>query len=82
MQIKKILFDSISIRSLEDNKYDHITATYFLIAEKLLKKSYGSTAFHLKLEDRRSFPYEETRCHRYDFQIEFSWPSNLFLHIF
>jgi len=50
-------------RSLEDNKYDHITATYFLIAEKLLKKSYGSTAFHLKLEDRRSFPYEETRCH-------------------
>lgn len=50
-------------RSLEDGKYDHITATYFLIAERLLKKKYGSSAFHLKLEERRSYPYEETRSH-------------------
>ena len=64
-----IMIYYLCFRSLEENKYDHITATYFLIAEKLLKKSYGSTAFHLKLEDRRSFPYEETRCHRFVFHI-------------
>eukprot|EP00794_Sanderia_malayensis_P018867 gene18867-20767_t len=47
--------------SLEADNYDHITATYFLIAERLLRKRYGATAFHLKLEERRSYPYEEIR---------------------
>ncbi len=59
------------LRSLEEDKYDHITATYFLIAERLLRKRYGSSPFHLKLEERRSYPYEETRSHRYAFGSHF-----------
>merc|ERR1719494_889857 len=48
-------------RSIEDNKYDHITATYFLLAERLLKRRHGSLALHVKLEERHTFPYESAK---------------------
>ena len=51
-------------RSLQEDKYDHVTATYFLIAERILKKRHGFAALHVKLEERHSYPYEyiANRC--------------------
>lgn len=31
-------FNFISFRALETNKYNHITATYFLLAERILRE--------------------------------------------
>lgn len=46
-------------RSLKENQYDHATATYFLLAERIVKKRRGSAVpFHVKLDERHSVPTE------------------------
>ena len=54
-------------RSLEDDKYDHVTATYFLLAERVLKKRHGSGPFHVKLEESESYPYDDLKSARFAF---------------
>lgn len=45
-------------KSLQEDKYNHTTATYFLLAERILKKRHNYAALHVRLEQRHSYPYE------------------------
>lgn len=58
MEEGKIASKEQIVKCLNDDEYNHITATYFLIAERILKRKYGKTPLHVKLEESTSLPPE------------------------
>jgi len=70
MEMGKVASREVIEKSLQDNHYDHVTATYFLIAERILKRRLGSVALHVKLQERHSYPYEVIAKSRRSSEIE------------